>query len=75
MNINYIRLDPDRVPRFDEGWQTGARQPSAAGRFFVTTGEVLIPEFTVQGRPSGSTVALKPGETAEIHLGLRGPFP
>ena len=28
-----------------------------AGRFFVTTGEVLIPEFTVNGQPSGSTVA------------------
>ena len=21
MNINYVRLDPDRLPRFDEGWQ------------------------------------------------------
>ena len=21
MNINYVRLDPDRIPRFDEGWQ------------------------------------------------------
>ena len=21
MNINYIKLEPDRVPRFDEGWQ------------------------------------------------------
>ena len=50
MNINYIRLDPDRVPRFDESWQP-VLDSLRAGRFFVTTGEVLIPEFTRQ-RPA-----------------------
>ncbi len=63
MNINYIRLEPDRVPRFDEGWQP-VLDSLRGGRFFVTTGEVLIPEFTVNGQPSGSTVALKPGQPA-----------
>ena len=27
MNINYVRLDPDRLPRFDESWQPVARCP------------------------------------------------
>ncbi len=74
MNINYIRLDPDRVPRFGESWRP-VLDSIRGGRFFVTTGEVMIPDFTVQGRPSGSTVTLKPGESAEIHLDLRWTFP
>jgi hypothetical protein len=74
MNINYLRLDPDRLPRFDKGWQPvvdGLR----AGRFFVTTGEVLIPEFTVNGQSSGSTIAIKPGDRPEIRVDLRWTFP
>ena len=69
MNINYLRLEGDRLPRFDESWQPvldGLR----AGRFFVTTGEVLIPEFTVNGRPSGSEVRLQPGEKPEVNVAL-----
>ncbi len=27
MNINYLRLEDDRLPRFDEGWHARARQP------------------------------------------------
>ena len=49
MNINYIRLEPDRVPRFDNGWQS-VLDSLRSGRFFVTTGEILIPEFTVNGQ-------------------------
>ena len=61
MNVNYVRFDGDRLPSFDQGWRPvldGLR----AGRFFVSTGEVLIPEFTVKGRPSGAAVTLEPGE-------------
>ena len=48
---------------------------ACAGRFFVTTGEVLIPEFTVNGQPSGSTVVLKPKEPAEVRFRLSWTFP
>jgi hypothetical protein len=74
MNVNYLRLDGDRLPSFDQGWQPvldGLR----SGRFFVSTGEVLIPEFTVHGRPSGSTVVLEPGQKPEIKLDLTWTFP
>ncbi len=74
MNINYIRMDGDRLPRFEEGWQP-VLDSLRAGRFFVTTGEVLIPEFTVNGQRSGSTVALKPGEKPEIKADLTWTFP
>ena len=46
-----------------------------AGRFFVTTGEVLIPEFTVNGQRSGSSIALEPGKPAEVRFRLIGTFP
>jgi hypothetical protein len=53
MNVNYVRMD--RVPRYDEGWQP-LLDALAAGRFFVTTGEVLIERFTLGGRSSGETI-------------------
>ena len=39
----------DELPRFDDGWQpllTALRD----GKFFVTTGEVRIPTFTIGGK-------------------------
>jgi hypothetical protein len=74
MNINYLRLDGDRLPRFDEGWQPVV-SALRAGRFFVSTGEVLIPEFTVNGHSSGSSVALKRSERPELRVELRWTFP
>lgn len=54
MNINYLRLD--RVPRFDEGWAP-VLDALSGGAFFTTTGEVLIPEFTVGRARSGEQIA------------------
>jgi hypothetical protein len=74
MNINYLRLGEDRLPRFDQGWQP-VLDSLRAGRFFVSTGEVLIPEFTVDGQPSGSTVVVKSGQKPEIRVDLTWTFP
>jgi hypothetical protein len=74
MNINYLRLDGDRLPRFDQGWQP-VLDSLRAGRFFVTTGEILIPEFTVNGQPSGATVALTADEKPEVRIDLTWTFP
>jgi hypothetical protein len=74
MNINYIQLEPNRVPRFDEGWQP-VLDSLRMGRFFVTTGEVLIPEFTVNGQPSGSTIVVQPHEPVEVRFRVSGTFP
>ncbi len=54
MNVNYLKLD--RLPRFDDGWRR-CSTPCATGRFFVTTGEVLLRDFTVGGKASGETLA------------------
>ncbi len=71
MNINYLRLS--EIPRFEEGWQQ-VLDSLRAGAFFVTTGEVLLPKFTVNGAQSGERVALK-GGGAEIEAEIEWTFP
>jgi len=61
MNINYLELDA--TPRFGEGWKP-VLDALRGGRFFTTTGEVLIPEFAV----------VREGETA-VEATLEWTFP
>jgi hypothetical protein len=72
MNINYVRLD--RLPRFDEGWQP-VLDALRRGEFFVTTGEVLLREFTVGGKGSGGVLALKPDDRPELRVTVQWTFP
>jgi hypothetical protein len=44
MNVNYLKLD--RLPRFSDGWQP-VLDALRSGNFFVTTGEILIPAWSV----------------------------
>lgn len=52
--VNYLQLD--RVPGPDEDWSPILRALHD-GRFFVTTGEVLIPSYSVQGAGGRRTIA------------------
>jgi len=72
MNVNYVRLD--RIPRFDEGWQP-VLDALRAGQFFVTTGEVLLHNFTVGGKSSGETLVVAPDTKTELKLELEWTFP
>ncbi len=72
MNINYIALEPDRIPRFDQGWAP-VLDALAHGRFFVSTGEVLIDRFDLGGVKSGGEAVFQPGQ--ELTVGLRFTFP
>jgi len=54
MNINYLRLD--EIPDYQAGWQSVVDALSS-GSFFVTTGEVLITEFSVGGKLSGESLS------------------
>ena len=71
-NINYLRLD--KLPRYEDGWQP-VLDALRGGRFFVSTGEVLIPEFTVGGKSSGGTLSLPGHGQAELRATLRWTFP
>lgn len=72
MNVNYLKLD--RLPRFNEDW-TSILDTLRNGRFFVTTGEVLLTDFTAAGVPSGSTLKLADDAPNEVKLTLRWTFP
>ncbi|MDB6154909.1 MAG: hypothetical protein JWL90_3362 [Chthoniobacteraceae bacterium] len=72
MNINYLRLD--KLPRFGDGWQP-VLDALRGGRFFTSTGEVLIPEFTVGGKRSGDTLDTKGDPTPLLEASLDWTFP
>jgi hypothetical protein len=72
MNVNYLRLE--RLPRFDDGWKP-VLDALRAGAFFVTTGEVLIREFTAGGKQSGEVLALGAGAAPEVRVDLEWTFP
>jgi hypothetical protein len=72
MNINYLKLD--RLPRFEDGWQP-VLDSLRNGRFFVTTGEVLMPELTVGGKASGQTLHLTGSTAVEVTARVEWTFP
>ena len=72
MNINYVKLD--RLPRYDEGWQS-VLDVLRTGKFFVTTGEVLLKKFLVGGMESGETVRLSGKGELDIRVEMGWTFP
>src|SRR5262249_52596573 len=45
------------------------------GQFFVTTGEILLHEFTVGGQASGNTLRWRSGDHPELRVSLAWTFP
>jgi hypothetical protein len=46
LDVNYVKLD--RLPKFSDGW-TPVLDALRAGSFFVTSGEVLLHDYSIQG--------------------------
>jgi hypothetical protein len=72
MNINYVRLD--NLPKYGDSWQP-VLDVLSRGRFFVTTGEILLPQFTVGGQQSGDVLKLSAGGRPELHVEMKWTFP
>ncbi|MCA9121672.1 MAG: hypothetical protein H6822_36240 [Planctomycetaceae bacterium] len=72
MNVNYLRMD--ELPKFADGWQP-ILDTLRDGAFFVTTGEVLIPEFIVNGKSSGERTTVTSDGLATMRLDLEWTFP
>ncbi|MGX5690706.1 hypothetical protein [Arcticibacter tournemirensis] len=72
MNVNYMMLD--QLPKYNEGWKPVV-DAMQKGKFFSTTGEVLMHELKVNGKSSGEAVRLNADGTAEIRLKLSWTFP
>lgn len=71
MNINYLRLDGP-LPRYADGWSS-VLDALRGGKFFTTTGEVLIPEFTIDGAKSGEEAGF--GRNAVVRAKIEWTFP
>jgi hypothetical protein len=72
MNINYLRLA--KLPRYDDGWQP-VLDVLRGGKFFTTTGEILIPNFTIGGEQSGQTLDLAHNSSPVLEAELDWTFP
>tara|TARA_R110002049_G_scaffold9962_2_gene49665 strand:- start:36341 stop:38410 length:2070 start_codon:yes stop_codon:yes gene_type:complete len=69
MNVNYLKMD--NLPKFKEGWQP-ILDAMQTGNFFSTTGEILIPSFTINGKKSGETVD---ANVAEVEVKIDWTYP
>lgn len=72
LNVNYLQLDT--LPRYDQGWQP-VLDALEAGKFFTTTGEVLIPTFTVDNQGYGQAAKLNNPAKATIAFDVQWTFP
>ena len=72
VNVNYLQLD--KLPAFNNGWQP-ILDVLQNGKFFSSTGEVLIPEFTVNNSYSGDTIQLPADGNCNITFKVDWTFP
>jgi hypothetical protein len=72
MNVNYLQLP--ELPAFEAGWQPVV-DVMQKGQFFSSTGEVLIPQFSVNGNKSGETSTLANPAKTEVAFTLNWTFP
>lgn len=71
LNVNYLKID--RLPEYKNGWQpiVDALQQ---GKFFSSTGEVLISEFKVDGISTGEELSVN-GKRSNVTCKLKWTFP
>ena len=72
MNINYLQMD--KLPKFEDGWQS-VLDAMQTGKFFSGTGEILLPSFSVNGKGSGETLKMESGGKAEVKVTVDWTFP
>lgn len=72
MNVNYLMLDS--LPKFTDSWQP-VLNSMQKGKFFTSTGEVLMPSLTINDKRSGETLKLDNSELATVKLELNWTFP
>src|SRR5690606_30942008 len=72
LNVNYLQLDT--LPQYENGWQS-VLDAMRKGKFFVSTGEVLLPSFTVNGKKTGETLSLGADGKATVTVDVKWTFP
>jgi hypothetical protein len=72
LNVNYLQLD--KVPDYADGWQP-VLDVMRKGKFFVSTGEVLIPTFNINRKGAGETLKLDNSGKVVVNMQLDWTFP
>lgn len=72
MNVNYLMLD--KLPAYKDSWLP-ILDAMQHGRFFSTTGEVLMPSLKINGTSTGQTFQLPASGKADVALTLSWTFP
>lgn len=72
LNVNYLQLD--KLPVFSEGWAP-VLDVMRQGKFFVTTGEIMLPTFAVNGKGAGETLTLPADGKATVTLDMNWTYP
>lgn len=71
-NVNYLQMN--QLPNFNDGWQT-VLDAMRNGKFFTTTGEILLPVFKVNGKGANETIRLDKSGKAKVELEIDWTFP
>ncbi len=71
LDVNYVKLD--HLPKFSDGWMP-VLETLRAGNFFVTSGEVLLHDYAIEGAGAKRTFAVDvdwawPAEFVELVWG------
>ncbi|MBE5319895.1 hypothetical protein IM793_12050 [Pedobacter sp. MR2016-19] len=72
LNVNYLQMD--KLPNYADGWKP-VLDVMREGKFFVSTGEVLIPKFNINGKGAGETLKIDHSGRAKINMQLNWTFP
>ncbi|MBH95649.1 MAG: hypothetical protein CMD87_00105 [Gammaproteobacteria bacterium] len=72
LNVNYLKMD--KLPRFEEGWDE-VLETLRKGRYFTSTGEVLIPSLRINGKEFAKQATPDEGGKINLEVELRWTFP
>jgi hypothetical protein len=71
-NVNYLKLD--KLPAFKNGWQP-VLDVLKSGNFFATSGEVLLPDFKVNGAVAGATIKVTKATKSVVDFRVKWTYP
>ena len=69
-----FRSQMDKLPNYADGWKP-VLDVIREGKFFVSTGEVLIPKFNINGKGAVETLKIDNNGKAKINMQLNWTFP
>lgn len=72
MNVNYLQMDS--LPKYQNGWKS-VLDVMRNGKFFVSTGEVLFPSFSIDGKTAGETLNLTKTGDAKVNIKVQWTYP